>query len=37
MGPSTETNTTVGLGGEVTAVAAFAVEADEPAATWALA
>jgi len=37
MGPGTEANTTVRAGGEVPAVAAFAVEADEPAATRALA
>jgi hypothetical protein len=37
MGPGAETDTTVRPGREVTAVAAFAVEADEPAATRALA
>lgn len=36
-GRRAEMDATVGLGGEVTAVAAFAVEADEPTAVRALA
>jgi hypothetical protein len=36
-GRCAEMNATVGLGGEVTAVKAFAVEANEPAAVRALA